>query len=82
MRRVRAGSRTGGVRASAAVAVGVVVLAALTAGCKDTPAGSTSSATPPGTAASSPDDAKPSGGPAVPSATATASATPGARPRR
>ncbi|WP_329043332.1 L,D-transpeptidase family protein [Streptomyces sp. NBC_00178] len=77
MGRVRAGSRTGGVRAAAACAV---VLAALTAGCTDTSAGPAGPATPPGTAASSPDDAKPSGGPATPSASATAPATPTARP--
>ncbi|MFI8002073.1 L,D-transpeptidase family protein [Streptomyces sp. NPDC086010] len=81
MGRVRAGSRTGGLRAAAA---GVVVLAALTAGCKDTSAGPPGSAAPTGSAASSPDDAKPGGGPAAPSASATtsatASATPGARP--
>ncbi|MFF4244132.1 L,D-transpeptidase family protein [Streptomyces sp. NPDC001822] len=81
MGRVRAGSRTGGARASAAAALGLVVLAALTAGCTDPSAGS---AAPPGTAAPSPDDAKPGGGPAVPSPSASpsasASATPGARP--
>ncbi|MFE7747627.1 L,D-transpeptidase family protein [Streptomyces sp. NPDC057428] len=77
MRRVRDGSRTGRARAAAAAAVGVVLLAALTTGCKATPTGP---AAPPGAAASAPDDAKPSGSAGVPSPSATPPASPSARP--